>query len=87
MPIIVREQDLPYRWSIDHVALSAVANQEKAMPREFISEDGMGITDACRRYLAPLIQGEAYPPYHQGLPDYVRLKNTLVTKKLTAHVK
>ncbi len=82
MPIIVREQDEPYQWSIGHVALEKVANQEKAMPAEYISEDGMGITDACRRYLAPLIQGEAYPSYINGLPDYVRLKNQLVAKKL-----
>ena len=82
MPIIVREQDSPYRWSISHVPLADVANQEKAMPREFISEDGMGITDACRSYLTPLIQGEAYPPYLNGLPDYIKLKNQLVPKKL-----
>ncbi len=82
MPTIVREQDAPYQWSIGHVPLADVANQEKKMPKEYISADGMGITDACRRYLTPLIQGEAYPPYKDGLPDYVRLKNTLVTKKL-----
>ncbi len=82
MPIIVREQDSPYRWSIGHVPLADVANQEKAMPSDYISADGMGITEACRRYLAPLIQGEAYPPYKDGLPDYVRLKNILVDKKL-----
>jgi len=79
MPIIVREQDSPYRWSIGQVPLSEVANVEKTMPAEFIREDGMGITEACRRYLLPLIQGEAYPPYINGLPDYVRLKNQLVT--------
>ena len=85
MPIIKREQDSPYRWSIAHVPLAEVANQEKAMPAEFIASDGMGITEACRRYLAPLIQGEAYPPYHQnGLPGYVRLKNQLVAQKLKA---
>ena len=83
MPIIVREQDSPYRWSISHVPLADVANQEKTMPAEFISADGMGITDACRRYLSPLIQGEAYPPYKQGLPEYVRLKNQLITKKIS----
>jgi 6-phosphofructokinase 1 len=82
MPIIVREQDEPYQWSISHVDLAMVANQEKAMPKEFIAEDGMGITPACRRYLKPLIQGEAYPNYVNGLPDYVRLKNQLVPKKL-----
>lgn len=82
MPIIKREQDSPYRWSISHVALADVANQEKTMPKNFISEDGMGITEHCRRYLAPLIQGEAYPVYKNGLPNYVRLKNTLVAQKL-----
>jgi hypothetical protein len=82
MPIIKREQDEPYRWSIAHVPLKDVANQEKAMPAEYIAEDGMSITPACRRYLKPLIQGEAYPPYQQGIPDYVRLKNNLVPKKL-----
>ena len=82
MPIIKREQDSPYRWSISHVPLADVANQEKAMPAEFIAENGMGITEACRRYLSPLIQGEAYPPYKNGLPIYVRLKNKLVAQKL-----
>lgn len=82
MPIIVRQSDSPYQWSIDHVPLKDVANQEKAMPADFISEDGMGITAACRRYLLPLIQGEAYPPYINGLPDYVVLNNHLVEKKL-----
>jgi len=82
MPIIKREQDMPYRWSIDHVLLSEVANHEKALPAEYIRADGMGITETCRRYLQPLIQGEAYPPYKNGLPIYVRLKNQLVEKKL-----
>ncbi|MFI4919411.1 MAG: 6-phosphofructokinase [Legionellales bacterium] len=82
MPVIIREQDEPYQWSIGHVPLSDVANVEKTMPAEFITEDGMGITAACKRYLSPLIQGEAYPKYVHGLPDYVRLKNQLVSKKL-----
>ncbi len=74
MPIIKREQDSPYRWSIGHVPLADVANQEKAMPAEYISEDGMGITEACRRYLSPLIQGEAYPPYKNGFQFMCGLK-------------
>lgn len=82
MPIIKREQDSPYRWSIDHVPLAQVANQEKTMPADFIAADGMGITEACRRYLAPLIQGEAYPPYKDGIPLYRRLKNQLLPQKL-----
>ncbi len=82
MPVIVREQDSPYRWSISHVPLADVANVEKTMPHTYIREDGMGITEACRRYLEPLIQGEAYPPYVNGLPDYVRLENKMVKRKL-----
>jgi len=82
MPVIIREQDEPYQWSIGHVALADVANQEKVLPAEFIADDGMGVTAACKRYLSPLIQGEAYPDYVNGLPDYVRLKNQLVEKKL-----
>jgi len=62
--------------------LANVANVEKMMPADFISEDGFGISQACREYLAPLIEGEDYPPYKDGLPDYVRLKNIAVAKKL-----
>ncbi len=81
MPAIVREADEPYRWSIGEAALEAVANQERKMPAEYIAEDGFGITPACRRYLAPLIQGEDYPPYRDGLPQYVRLDNVAVPKR------
>ena len=82
MPTIVRKSDKPYRWSVGRAALGDVANREKMMPRAFITPDGFGITGAARRYLAPLIQGEAYPPYRNGLPDYVSLKNIPVPKKL-----
>jgi 6-phosphofructokinase 1 len=82
MPIIKREQNIPYTWSIDEIPLSNVANVEKKMPSEFITTDGFGITTACREYLAPLIQGEAYPPYKDGLPQYVRLQNVGIIKKL-----
>jgi 6-phosphofructokinase len=82
MPVVIRERDEPYQWSIGQVPLADVANKEKSMPAEYIREDGMGITAACRTYLLPLIQGEAYPDYVKGLPDYVRLKNHLVEKKL-----
>lgn len=84
MPIIVRENNHPYRWSIGEVELEKVANVEAKLPRHYISEDGFGITNACREYLAPLIQGEAYPPYRNGLPAYVTLKNQAVTKKIAA---
>ena len=82
MPIIVRTSDKPYRWTIDCVKLSRVANREKKMPRNFITRDGFGITAGCRRYLEPLIQGEDYPPYRQGLPSYVVLRNQPVAKRL-----
>ncbi len=82
MPTIERESNSPYRWKVGMAQLANVANVEKMMPENFISEDGFGITEACREYLAPLIEGEDYPPYKDGLPDYVRLKNIAVKKKL-----
>ncbi len=82
MPTIVRLSDSPYRWEIGVANLADVANVEKKMPRDFISEDGFHITEACRRYLAPLIEGEDYPPYKNGLPQYVKLRNVPVPKKL-----
>ncbi len=82
MPTIVRKSDDPYHWEIGSAPLSEIANREKMMPREFITEDGFGITPACRAYLTPLIQGEDYPPYENGLPAYVTLHNLPVAKKL-----
>jgi 6-phosphofructokinase 1 len=81
MPTIVRESSSPYRWSVGHAELSRVANVEKFMPKEFITADGFGITAGCREYLVPLIQGEDYPPYKDGMPAYVTLKNVAVAKK------
>jgi 6-phosphofructokinase len=83
MPAIRRLSDSPYCWDIIAAPLAEVANQEKLLPPDFISADGFGITDAARRYLAPLIVGEAYPPFKNGLPDYVKLQNVAVPKKLT----
>jgi ATP-dependent phosphofructokinase / diphosphate-dependent phosphofructokinase len=83
MPAIRRVSDSPYRWDIIEAPLSAVANQEKLLPAEFISSDGFGITEPARRYMAPLIVGEAFPPFKNGLPDYVRLQNVALPKKLT----
>lgn len=82
MPTIVRKSSSPYKWTIGTADLDKVANVEKKLPRDFITADGFGITEKCRRYLAPLIQGEDYPPYRNGLPRYVRLKNVPVAKKL-----
>jgi ATP-dependent phosphofructokinase / diphosphate-dependent phosphofructokinase len=82
MPVIVRKSAKPYRWSIGEAPLTAVANQEKKVPRNFITADGFGITAACRSYLQPLIRGEDYPPYRDGLPSYVTLKGVSVVKRL-----
>mgnify|MGYP001258541503 CR=1 FL=1 len=83
MPTIERVSDEPYRWAIGEARLEDVANVEKILPRNYITDDGYGITPPCRRYLSPLIVGEDYPPYRNGLPDYVRLKNTRIAKRLS----
>lgn len=83
MPAIIRTSNNPYQWEIQSCDLSEVANVEKMMPMEFITEDGFGITEACREYLLPLIAGESYPPYKNGMPDYVTLKKHLADKKLS----
>jgi 6-phosphofructokinase len=83
MPVIVRTSDKPYRWKIEPAPLDKVANHEKKLPKGFITRDGYGITAAARRYLEPLIRGEDPPPYAKdGLPLYVRLRNSLVRKRL-----
>ena len=82
MPIIVRSPGKGYRWSIGEAPLSKVANVERKMPGEFISRNGFGITAAAREYLLPLVKGEDYPPYRDGLPDYVLLKKQMVEQKL-----
>jgi 6-phosphofructokinase 1 len=82
MPVIKRISDNPYRWKIEKAPLSRIANKEKMLPRRYISKDGFSITAAARRYLQPLIVGEDYPPYINGLPKYVKLKNVPVAKRL-----
>ena len=82
MPTIVRTADAPYAWQIGRADLAAVANVEKFMPRDFISDDGFAVTEKCLRYLRPLIAGEDYPAYRDGLPIYATLANTAVAKKL-----
>ena len=82
MPVIKRISDSPYRWKIEMAPLSRIANKEKMLPRRYISADGFSITAAARRYLQPLIQGEDYPPYINGLPKYVTLRKVAVSKRL-----
>jgi 6-phosphofructokinase 1 len=87
MPAITRTSDKPYRWKITVAPLAKVANVEKKLPRDFITRDGYGITAKARAYLAPLIRGEDPPPFKDGLPQYVRLKNVAVAKKLAGEFK
>lgn len=82
MPVIKRVSDKPYRWRIESAPLARIANKEKMLPKRYISSDGFGITAAARRYLAPLIRGEDYPPFINGLPHYVTLKNAPVKPQL-----
>ncbi len=82
MPVIKRVSDKPYRWRIESAPLSRIANREKMLPRRYISKDGFGITSAARKYLEPLIRGENYPPYINGLPNYVTLRNAPVAARI-----
>ncbi len=82
MPVIKRVSDKPYRWRIEEAPLAKIANKEKMLPRRYISRDGFSITEAARRYLSPLIRGENYPPYFNGLPKYVTVKGVPVAKLL-----
>jgi 6-phosphofructokinase 1 len=84
MPTVDRISNKPFKWKVGMAPLSKVANVEKMMPKDFITKDGFGITDKCRTYMEPLIKGEDYPPYKDGMPQYVRLKNVAVPKKLNA---
>lgn len=83
MLTIERESDTPYCWRIGTAPLCEVANVEKSMPEDFITADGFQITDKCRQYLQPLIEGEAYPPYKDGIPTYIQLEHKLIEKKLS----
>jgi 6-phosphofructokinase 1 len=85
MPVIKRISDKPYRWRIEPASLSRIANKEKMLPKRYITKDGFGITPAARRYLEPLIRGEDYPPYINGLPNYVTLKNASVKPRLNTN--
>ena len=82
MPVIKRVSDRPYRWKIDKAPLARIANKEKMLPKRYITKDGFGITEACRRYLEPLIRGEDFPPFINGLPKYVSIKGAPVAKRL-----
>ena len=84
MVAIRRNCDDPYLWSLEGVALDEVADVEMPVPPEFIREDGYGITEAARRYMRPLIQGEDMPPFRNGLPAFAELRLALAEKRLPA---
>jgi 6-phosphofructokinase 1 len=85
MPIVKRLSSRPYRYQIVTAELADIANHERKLPADYIRADGFGISPAARTYLEALIQGEAYPPYVDGLPDYVTLKKRLVDKRLAQY--
>ena len=85
MVSIERSKGDTYDWYLGEAPLAKVANMEKKMPRSFITKDGFGITKKARDYLQPLIAGEDHPPYKNGLPDYIKLQNTITPKKLKTH--
>ncbi|MCF7824043.1 MAG: 6-phosphofructokinase [Candidatus Marinimicrobia bacterium] len=82
MVTIVRDSDSPYSWSVGHTDIANIANKEKVLPPEYIREDGFHVTDAFRQYCLPLIEGELWPEYSNGIPLYTQLKRNLVPKKL-----
>lgn len=82
MVAIERGKGKKFSWTLGEASLAKVANVEKKMPRSFITKDGFGITQKARDYLQPLIMGEDYPPYKNGIPLYPKLKIVLAPKKL-----
>ncbi|NMF88908.1 6-phosphofructokinase [Aromatoleum petrolei] len=86
MPAIRRLSDTPYQWDIAFQDVAAVANLERRVPARFIRGDGLHVTDAARCYLRPLIEGEVYPAYVAGVPDYRRPRFAPVARRLAVYV-
>ncbi|MFA9441315.1 6-phosphofructokinase [Uliginosibacterium sp. sgz301328] len=84
MPAIVRTSSRPYAWKIEPAPLEQVANTEKKMPREYLDESGYRLTEAGREYFFPLIQGEALPPFINGLPLMADWRFEMLPKRLPA---
>jgi 6-phosphofructokinase 1 len=83
MITLVRAKGSKYKCTTGLAELKDVANGEKKVPKEYINEGGNHITEACRRYIGPLIKGEAPITIGKdGLPVYVRLAKRAVEKKL-----
>jgi 6-phosphofructokinase 1 len=82
LPVIKKLADKPFMYGFETVKLEAVADLEKTVPDEFITEDGMDVTQAALDYLSPLIQGEHPVNFIQGLPDISPIKITPLAKQL-----
>ena len=82
MPVIVRNKNKKYSWKIEPAQLSKIANVEKKLPYSFISKNGFDVTTSAIKYLKPLIQGEAFPKFKNGIPYTQKLKLVEVKKKL-----
>ncbi len=74
-----------YKWSISSTNLNNVANVEKMLPKNFIKSNGFEITRSCKEYISNLIQGEDYPSYENGIPQYAKLECKTIKKKLPAY--
>lgn len=82
MPVIVRTSDQPYRWQVAPKPLTGIMNREKRLPRTFLTADGYRLTARARRYFAPLIRGEAWPPFENGLPVHAKLRLQPVQRRM-----
>lgn len=82
---IERLTDDAYRWRTNLLPFEQVANLERSLPAEFIAADGFGVTEAFRRWCRPLIAGEDWPVFKDGLPDYLRLQLPLLQPLLPSH--
>ena len=74
-----------YKWSISSTNLDNVANIEKMLPKSFIKSNNFEITNSCKQYILNLIQGEDYPTYQKGFPQYAKLKCKTIKKKLAPY--
>ena len=86
MPVIVRGKGKKYSWKIEPAPLSKIANVEKKLPKSFISKDGFNVNSKAIAYLKPLIAGEAFPEFKDGIPRISNLKLLLTPKKLKKYV-
>lgn len=75
MCAICRLSNQPYQITTELVDVNQVANLEKRVPEEWITPDGMQVTEDFERYARPLIQAELTPIYINGVPRHIHLDN------------